>query len=188
MRPRNFLCHFLLVAGLIPAAAETGRLDKTGFRARDGGWTRNFAVVQEGGTTVLYEKVRGRTAAGRRVVTTGGLVRLKDPGGAVKLAETAEASSWRKAPALADGVILEFAGRSSEILTLVETLRTLPQVLAADPLLARQQVKRWIPNDPLFGDNPASAGYQWHLNNTGQNGGTAGVDIHVTAVWDDWKG
>jgi Ca2+-binding RTX toxin-like protein len=29
---------------------------------------------------------------------------------------------------------------------------------------------------------------QWHLKNTGQTGGTAGVDINVSAVWDDYSG
>jgi len=32
------------------------------------------------------------------------------------------------------------------------------------------------PNDPSFGS-------QWDLNNTGQNGGTAGADIHATQAW-----
>src|SRR3990170_3322208 len=29
---------------------------------------------------------------------------------------------------------------------------------------------------------------QWHLKNTGQTGGTAGIDINVSAVWDDYTG
>ena len=40
---------------------------------------------------------------------------------------------------------------------------------------------RAIPNDTLFGD-------QWHLLNTGQNGGTAGEDANVTGVWDTYRG
>ncbi|MCH8243269.1 MAG: S8 family serine peptidase, partial [Planctomycetes bacterium] len=38
-----------------------------------------------------------------------------------------------------------------------------------------------IPTDPLFG-------LQWHLRNTGQTGGTAGVDINVVDVWDEFTG
>jgi subtilisin-like proprotein convertase family protein len=46
------------------------------------------------------------------------------------------------------------------------------------PLVARQQHKRaFTPNDPLF------AG-QWHLKNTGQSGGTSGVDANVRPAWD----
>ena len=38
-----------------------------------------------------------------------------------------------------------------------------------------------IPTDPLFG-------LQWHLLNTGQNGGTPGIDINVVDVWEDYTG
>lgn len=38
-----------------------------------------------------------------------------------------------------------------------------------------------IPSDPSFGS-------QWHLKNTGQNGGTPGVDINVERVWDEYTG
>ena len=38
-----------------------------------------------------------------------------------------------------------------------------------------------VPTDPLFT-------FQWHLQNTGQTGGTPGVDINVVPVWDDYTG
>lgn len=38
-----------------------------------------------------------------------------------------------------------------------------------------------IPSDPYFSQ-------QWHLRNTGQNGGTAGIDLNVTDVWETYKG
>jgi subtilisin-like proprotein convertase family protein len=47
--------------------------------------------------------------------------------------------------------------------------------------LAKQQAKRSIPNDPLFSG-------QWHLRNVGQGGGTAGVDVNITNVWDTYRG
>ena len=34
-----------------------------------------------------------------------------------------------------------------------------------------------MPNDPLYSD-------QWHLNNTGQSGGTIGIDINAEDAWD----
>ena len=37
------------------------------------------------------------------------------------------------------------------------------------------------PNDPLFA-------YSWHLRNTGQAGGTAGVDLNVAGAWGFWSG
>ena len=38
-----------------------------------------------------------------------------------------------------------------------------------------------VPSDPNFGS-------QWHLLNTGQSGGTPGIDINVTQVWEDYTG
>lgn len=55
-----------------------------------------------------------------------------------------------------------------------------PIRLARDPAYApavRQHQKRFVPNDPLF------AG-QWHLRNTGQQGGTAGEDARLVSAWD----
>lgn len=38
-----------------------------------------------------------------------------------------------------------------------------------------------IPNDPLFSQ-------QWYLQNTGQSGGTPGIDLNVVDVWDEYTG
>lgn len=37
------------------------------------------------------------------------------------------------------------------------------------------------PNDPLFSQ-------QWHLKNTGQNGGTPGIDVNITGLWSNYRG
>lgn len=55
---------------------------------------------------------------------------------------------------------------------------THPEVAWAEPDFIRQAVKSAVPNDPKFAD------YQWHLNNTGQNGGTVGADAKLPAAWD----
>ncbi|QYO62559.1 S8 family serine peptidase [Leptolyngbya sp. 7M] len=36
-------------------------------------------------------------------------------------------------------------------------------------------------SDPLFGQ-------QWYLQNTGQSGGTPGVDLNIVKVWQDYRG
>lgn len=51
----------------------------------------------------------------------------------------------------------------------------------AYPNWLRRRTKRAPPDDPLFPD-------QWHLDNTGQSGGTAGEDVNITSVWDTYKG
>ncbi|MBV8055373.1 MAG: S8 family serine peptidase [Deltaproteobacteria bacterium] len=52
-----------------------------------------------------------------------------------------------------------------------------PDVESAGPNFIRHLEA--IPNDPYF-----KQGKLWALQNTGQGGGTAGVDIHATAAWN----
>jgi Ca2+-binding RTX toxin-like protein/subtilisin-like proprotein convertase family protein len=52
-----------------------------------------------------------------------------------------------------------------------------PEAAAAESLIELH----YMPSDTLFGE-------QWHLFNNGQNGGTPGVDINVTPVWDEFTG
>ncbi|HSH96077.1 MAG TPA: S8 family serine peptidase, partial [Roseimicrobium sp.] len=51
-----------------------------------------------------------------------------------------------------------------------------------EPQLARIRPHRAItPNDTLFSQ-------QWHLLNTGQNGGTAGIDVGLGNTWNTYRG
>ncbi|MCX8155477.1 MAG: S8 family serine peptidase [Verrucomicrobiae bacterium] len=50
-----------------------------------------------------------------------------------------------------------------------------------EKLAAHSLEKKWLPNDPRFPQ-------QWHLLNTGQNGGTPGVDLHLTNIWEKVRG
>jgi subtilisin family serine protease len=51
----------------------------------------------------------------------------------------------------------------------------------AEPEFVEHIPPRWIPTDPEHGQ-------QWHLRNTGQNGGTAGADIRAHQAWDATRG
>lgn len=55
------------------------------------------------------------------------------------------------------------------------------EVIWSHPDWIRRMEPRGIPNDSLFPN-------QWHLNNTGQNGGTLGADIDAPAAWDTTRG
>jgi Ca2+-binding RTX toxin-like protein len=57
-----------------------------------------------------------------------------------------------------------------------------PVVLAPqDASTPGTPVMFWIPSESRFDKS-------WHLLNTGQSGGTPGMDINVTPVWDDYTG
>jgi len=67
---------------------------------------------------------------------------------------------------------------------LTRTLGGVEVATFTDPAYApgeRQQQRRFLPDDPLFAQ-------QWHLRNTGQQGGTAGQDANVVTAWDVAKG
>ena len=57
----------------------------------------------------------------------------------------------------------------------IRMYRNNPSVLYAEPDYIVQITG--VPNDPFFST-------QWNLQNTGQNGGTVGADIHATEAWN----
>ncbi|MCA9196217.1 MAG: S8 family serine peptidase [Planctomycetales bacterium] len=64
---------------------------------------------------------------------------------------------------------------------IADALTQLDGVQYRYPAIAETRSLRSIPNDPLFAQ-------QWYLSNTGQTGGTAGQDIRITDVWDQYQG
>ncbi|MBO52144.1 MAG: hypothetical protein CMJ69_15365 [Planctomycetaceae bacterium] len=64
---------------------------------------------------------------------------------------------------------------------LIAMLETFENVTNYYPLETHVMVTRAVPDDPLYAN-------QWHLSNTAQTGGTAGVDANVENVWDDYRG
>lgn len=65
--------------------------------------------------------------------------------------------------------------------TVVDTLACDGKIDYYYPLVNGQYQTMSVPNDPLFAD-------QWHLQNTGQNGGTPGMDANVVSAWDSVLG
>lgn len=129
---------------------------------------------------VLYEKGVRRTAFNRRILTCRVLVELSPGTDPEALAATAGATAHGAVPN-APGHFFFESSETGGALRVAEALRTQPGVLSAEPQLAKQQAKRFVPNDPLFAN-------QWHLRNFGQGGGTSGVDVNVSGVWDAFRG
>ena len=63
----------------------------------------------------------------------------------------------------------------------IVSLSESPYVESFYPLVVKQQSKKFIPNDTHFAE-------QWHLQNTGQDGGYSGEAAYVTSAWDNYNG
>ncbi|NER80873.1 MAG: DUF4114 domain-containing protein [Leptolyngbya sp. SIO1D8] len=60
---------------------------------------------------------------------------------------------------------------------IIQQLNNLPGVEFSYPLIAQQRPNRLIPNDSLYNQ-------QWHLDNSGQTGGTSGLDANIENAWN----
>ena len=137
---------------------------------------------------ILYESGRAHTPFTRRWLTRRVLAKLADGADANTVAASVGAVAVER-PDYARGLaIFDAPAGAGNALALAAALRAQPGVESAEPLLARQAKKRFTPDDPFFSDDAANAGYQWHLRNTGGRGGVAGVDLNVTAAWDNFRG
>jgi subtilisin family serine protease len=79
-----------------------------------------------------------------------------------------------------NAVLYECADPMASITT-ANALHVSGQVDYAYPNWLRTRSKRAVPDDPLYSD-------QWHLDNTGQEGGVIGADVNVESVWDTYQG
>src|SRR5205814_6121797 len=113
---------------------------------------------------VLYRQGSTRTEFSRRILTRDVLVQLESGVDARMLAEAGGAKLSRVFDALPGHYLFE-ASEAGGALLLAEVLQAKPGVISAEPQLARLAQKKSLPNDTLFAQ-------QWHLHNTGQNGGT----------------
>jgi len=140
---------------------------------------RTRAVALKG-DLVVYEAGKPRSESTRRIVRRQIAVRLQPSTDSQAIAAATGLRVIGAHPSAA-GFILFEATDSGAALTSAETLRARADVVSAEPQLARQQQKRFVPNDTLFTQ-------QWHLQNTGQGSGVANTDVNVISVWDSYKG
>ena len=127
---------------------------------------------------VLYERGGARNQFTRRILTKEILVELQPHVDAEKLARTL---GLRFRKNFGGGLFIFETTETGGALTAAENLRAQPGVISAEPQLAKQMQKRLLPNDTFFSQ-------QWHLRNTGQNGGAAGMDVNITNVWNTYRG
>jgi subtilisin family serine protease len=137
------------------------------------------AAKNEDAELALYERGQPRNEWSRRFLTRDVLVRLSSV--ADPHAIEARAGAALQAVSGLPSWFIAHSQDAAGALWLARTLRRERNVLSAEPQLARSHQKKLIPNDRFFAS-------QWHLRNTGQNGGVAGIDINVTNVWNTYLG
>ncbi|MBN2294067.1 MAG: VCBS repeat-containing protein [Pirellulales bacterium] len=104
------------------------------------------------------------------------VVGLDTANGAVLKADSLGADYISEAPFLDKLSIWEFPSEENWQ-TVVDTLTSAEGVDFFYPLVPQDIQPMMIPNDTLFNN-------QWHLLNTGQNGGMPGEDANVVPAWD----
>lgn len=124
---------------------------------------------------VLYERGAERNEFTRRIVTEKVTVKLAEGADPATLAEEAGTSSY-ELPSYATGFAILAMNSAFESLRASRRLSGNPSIEFAEPMLARQQAKRAMPNDALINQ-------QWHLKFNNQTGAVAGTDLNIESVW-----
>jgi subtilisin-like proprotein convertase family protein len=127
---------------------------------------------------VVYPAGAQQIDSNRRTVTRT-IISLVGSGAPLEVAQN-NGLQWISDVAGMPGYHYFKAESSAAALNKSAAMRTQQGVISAEPLLGRQLVPLFVPNDPLFSS-------QWHLLNTGQ-GGAAGGDVNVTNAWERYRG
>lgn len=124
---------------------------------------------------IFVEKRDAKAGAGARryLLTHKILIQVNDDAAARRVASLTGARSFY-ATVAAGRWMLTFAN-AREVLDAYAALQS--SGINAQPQFKVPAFKKVAPNDPLYPQ-------QWHLKNTGQPQGTAGIDANVEPVWD----
>jgi subtilisin-like proprotein convertase family protein len=136
---------------------------------------------------ILYPASGKKTMHTRRVVSNEAYVKITNKTSIPDLMKSTGAKSYRTLRYTKEYIILTFEN-SWTCLEKTAALKGSKNVESANPLLKKIRAKKSTPNDPLYLFSNTNSGYLWHLNNTGENNGTAGIDINVSNVWDSYTG
>ena len=128
---------------------------------------------------VLYREGAPRTEENRALLTDEVVIEAS-ASGAAAASQTQGVHSVRALNGV-PGFYKATVTDSSKTLPVAERLKQTPGVKSSQAQFAIQMYPRATPDDLLFP-------LQWHLLNTGQNGGLPGVDVNVSSVWDSIRG
>ncbi len=174
-RPEAGTDHPLKIRSLDNSAATAGYAAD-----RESQGTSRFDLV-------LYETGKPRIARFRRSLSRRMLVTMDGKVSAFDIAQASQAKSF-KVPAFSKHHLILSFSRPGDSLLKLQDAGKLPGIAEVRPLMSYRKTKRFTPNDPRYAWSNSNTSYQWHLNNTGQNGSIVGHDINVASVWEDYLG
>jgi subtilisin family serine protease/subtilisin-like proprotein convertase family protein len=128
---------------------------------------------------VLYRQDAPKTETNRGILTDDIVIQANAAGAAA--AGQTEGVQSVQALSAAPGFYKVKVTDPTKTIPTSKRLEKIPGIKSSEPQIATQKYPRAVPDDTLFN-------LQWHLQNTGQFGGTAGVDLNVTTVWDSVTG
>ena len=136
---------------------------------------------------VFYPVGESRNAAKRHVLRASYVVKLKKSFSSTEqvgqfIARQGIESFTNAYPS--EGVLICEAAHSYDALQRIFSVAKDAAVEVVEPLFIRELSKRAVPLDAYYAYDPTKIGYQWGLNNTGENQGVAGVDIKLEAALD----
>ena len=126
------------------------------------------------------EALAARDPIRRYVLTCEFVARLHSGQDPEQIAQRDGVTLVRRLP-IGDDLYLFAAQSELDAVDVANGLRETGRAVAAQPVIRRRVAQRSIPDDPLYPD-------QWHLDNTGQGGGTPGVDLNVESAWGLTRG
>lgn len=129
---------------------------------------------------ILYPSGSLHNRANRRILSSSIVVKLDSAIKPTALARSVGAVGIKPAVGLTNAYILQAKSRN-EALALADLLKSLPGVLYCAPQLSHLRQSKQIPDDEFCLND-------WHLQNVGQTGGEAGLDINIANVYDQWRG
>ncbi len=130
---------------------------------------------------VLYLAEQERTGQSRRILTDELLLRADAPEAVVGAATAAGCEAAHAVQGVAGYVVARDERMPGSTLLAAADLSRVAGISSARPMVAGGLKTMFTPNDPYFKN-------QWHLKNTHQVWGVAGVDANVTPVWDSYQG
>ncbi|MEM1085862.1 MAG: S8 family peptidase [Verrucomicrobiota bacterium] len=174
-RPKDGLSHPLMIPDQGTAARTAELAEKMS--------AKGDAVFD----LVLYRLGKPRVDAHRRSLDRRVLVEMRPGADPAAIARQVGASAFKLPHYSERHLILSFP-KAGDSLNQLDAIRALADVANAHPLLGRKNRKKLVPNDPRYAWSPTNTSYQWHLNNTGQNGSPSGLDVNIIGVWDSYLG